>query len=50
MPARGGNPDIADIELARAIVWMTNQSGASFKEPAAPAAAAADAKAAAAKK
>ena len=35
MPARGGNPDIADLELARAIVWMTNQSGASFKEPAA---------------
>jgi len=39
MPARGGNPDIADIEIARAIVWMANQSGASFKEPAAPAAA-----------
>jgi cytochrome c5 len=38
MPARGGNPDTPDIEIARAIVWMTNQSGASFKEPAAPAA------------
>ncbi len=37
MPPRGGNPDIQDIELARAIVWMTNQSGSSFKEPAAPA-------------
>ena len=47
MPARGGNPDIADIEIARAIVWMGNQSGASFKEPAAPAA---DAKSAPAKK
>lgn len=39
MPARGGNPDIADIEIARAIVWMANQSGASFKEAAVPAAA-----------
>ena len=47
MPARGGNPDIADIEISRAIAWMTNQSGASFKEPAAPAA---DSKAAPAKK
>ena len=46
MPARGGNPDIADIEIARAIAWMTNQSGSSFKEPVAPAA---DAKAAAKK-
>ena len=35
MPARGGNPDLADIEIARAIVLMTNKSGASFKEPAA---------------
>ena len=47
MPARGGNPDIADLEIARSIVWMANQSGASFKEPAA---AAAGAKAAPAKK
>ncbi len=46
MPARGGNPDIADLEIARSIVWMANQSGASFKEPALPAA---DAKAAAKK-
>ncbi len=38
MPPRGGNPDISDIELARAIVFMANQSGAKFKEPA-PAAA-----------
>jgi len=45
MPARGGNPDLTDTEIARAIVFMANQSGASFKEPAAPAApAAADAK------
>jgi cytochrome c5 len=38
MPARGGNPDIQDVEIARAIVYMANQSGASWKEPAAPAA------------
>jgi cytochrome c5 len=38
MPARGGNPDLTDLEITRAIVYMTNQSGASFKEPAAPAA------------
>ena len=35
MPARGGNPDLSDIEVTRAIVYMANQSGASFKEPAA---------------
>ncbi len=34
MPARGGNPDLTDIEIARAIAYMANQSGASFKEPA----------------
>jgi cytochrome c5 len=38
MPARGGNPDVQDVEIARAIVYMANQSGASWKEPAAPAA------------
>jgi cytochrome c5 len=43
MPARGGNPDLDDVEVARAIVYMTNQSGAKFKEPEAPAAAAAPA-------
>jgi cytochrome c5 len=41
MPPRGGSPDLSDLEIARAIVFMTNQSGASFKEPAAPSAAAA---------
>jgi len=41
MPPRGGNPDLSDVEVARAIVFMANQSGASWKEPAAPAAAAA---------
>jgi len=41
MPAKGGNPDLDDVEVARAVVFMTNKSGASFKEPAAPAPAAA---------
>jgi cytochrome c5 len=38
MPAKGGNPDLDDVEVARALVYMTNQSGAKFKEPEAPAA------------
>jgi cytochrome c5 len=38
MPARGGNPDLSDIEVARAIVFMANKSGASWKDPAVPAA------------
>ncbi|MGA7178925.1 MAG: c-type cytochrome [Thiobacillaceae bacterium] len=37
MPARGGNPDLSDTEVTRAIVYMANASGAKFKEPAAPA-------------
>ncbi|RYF45722.1 MAG: cytochrome c5 family protein [Cytophagaceae bacterium] len=37
MPAKGGNPDLDDVEVARAVVYMTNQSGAKFKEPALPA-------------
>ena len=41
MPAKGGNPDLDNLEVARAVVFMTNKSGASFKEPAAPAPAAA---------
>ncbi len=51
MPAKGGNPDLDDVEVARAVAYMGNQAGAKFKEPeakAAPvAAAAADATAAA---
>jgi cytochrome c5 len=35
MPAKGGNPDLDDVEVARAVVFMANKSGASFKEPAA---------------
>jgi cytochrome c5 len=41
MPAKGGNPDLDDIEVARAVVYLSNKGGASFKEPAAPAPAAA---------
>src|SRR6266513_3417422 len=33
MPPKGGSPDLADIEVKRAVVYMTNRSGASFKEP-----------------
>lgn len=37
MPPKGGNPDLDDIEVARAVAFMSNKSGASFKEPDAPA-------------
>lgn len=37
MPAKGGNPDLDDVEVARAVVYMANQSGAKFKEPSVPA-------------
>ena len=40
MPPRGGNPDVSDLELARAIVYMGNRSGGKLKEPAEPAPAA----------
>ena len=33
MPAKGGNPDLNDIEVARAVVHMANAGGAKFKEP-----------------
>ena len=36
MPARGGDASLTDDELARAIVYMANQSGGKLKEPAAP--------------
>ena len=39
MPPRGGVPDLSDLELARGIVFMANQSGGSLKEPPVPAAA-----------
>jgi cytochrome c5 len=34
MPPRGGSPDLSDLEVTRAIVYMANQSGGKFKEPA----------------
>ncbi len=37
MPPKGGNPALSDFEVARAVVYMTNKSGASFEEPAEPA-------------
>ena len=36
MPPRGGDASLTDEELARAIVYMANQSGGKLKEPAAP--------------
>lgn len=36
MPPRGGNPELTDIEVARAVAHLANQSGAKFAEPAAP--------------
>ncbi len=33
MPARGGNPALTDLEMARAVVNMANASGATFEEP-----------------
>ncbi|KVW96220.1 c-type cytochrome [Thiobacillus denitrificans] len=42
MPPRGGDGDLSDVEVARAVAYMTNSAGASFEAPegAAPAAAA----------
>jgi cytochrome c5 len=37
MPPKGGNADLDDIEVARAVAYMANQSGGKFQEPAAPA-------------
>ncbi|HYR34463.1 MAG TPA: c-type cytochrome [Burkholderiales bacterium] len=34
MPPKGGNPSLTDDEVARAVAFMANQSGAKFKEPA----------------
>jgi cytochrome c5 len=41
MPAKGGNPDLDPIEVARAVAFIGNKSGGKFTEPAAPAAPAA---------
>jgi len=37
MPPKGGDASLNDAELTRAIVFMANQSGGTFKEPAAAA-------------
>lgn len=42
MGAQGGG-EMSDLEIARAVVYIANQGGAKFDEPAAPAAAAASA-------
>lgn len=43
MPPRGGDGDLSDVEVARAVAYMANSAGANFKAPeaAAPATAAA---------
>jgi len=33
MPAKGGHPDLSDLEVARAVVHMANAGGGTFKEP-----------------
>ena len=38
MPSKGGNPALSDLEVERAVVFMANKGGASFPEPADPAA------------
>ena len=33
MPARGGDPDLSDLEVERAIAYMANAAGAKFTPP-----------------
>ncbi len=33
MPARGGNPDLSDAEIANAVAYMANEAGANFTAP-----------------
>jgi cytochrome c5 len=33
MPAHGGNPNLTDLEIARAVTFMVNQSGGRWVEP-----------------
>jgi cytochrome c5 len=40
MPPKGGNADLTDDEVHRAVVYLANQAGAGWKEPAATAVAA----------
>ena len=37
MPPRGGGADLSDLEMERVVVYIANQAGAGFKEPAVPA-------------
>jgi cytochrome c5 len=37
MPAKGGNPNLSDFEVERAVVYMANLSGGNLKDPPAPA-------------
>jgi cytochrome c5 len=39
MPPKGGSADLDNVEVERAVVYMANKAGASWKEPAAPPAA-----------
>jgi len=36
MPAKGGNPTLDELEVARALVYMANHSGGALPEPAQP--------------
>jgi len=40
MPPKGGNPDLENVEVERAVVFMASKAGANWKEPAPPAASA----------
>jgi cytochrome c5 len=33
MPAKGGNPDLENVEVERAVVYMAGKAGANWKEP-----------------
>ena len=33
MPAKGGNPELSDEAVARAVIYMANAAGARFAEP-----------------
>jgi cytochrome c5 len=41
MPAKGGNTELADVEVERAVVYMANAGGAKFSDPPLPEAGAA---------
>ena len=33
MPARGGNPQLSDLEVARGVIFMSRAGGGNFPEP-----------------